>query len=204
MAVPGDDPVAVLVAAARGLDIRPRQWRWTHLSLCVRDAVHSINANYDYHTVPLCRRYVDLAGRHAPRLPVAEVGSVIGTEWEQPLSSFATWAHELGGERLANLLGGRQRASRHVTAPRKNYVEIGYASILLKHHIETFADATELLTDGVRLTAAEADLARVPGHGSGVWLDYLWMLIGNNERIKPDRMVLRWIAGHLGALRIPA
>jgi hypothetical protein len=43
----------------------------------------------------------------------------------------------------------------------------------------------------------DAALRRVPGDGAAaVRRNYLWMLIGNNDLIKPDRMILRWLHHH--------
>lgn len=63
--------IVAVVEAARGLTLAPRGDRWTHLPLCVLDAMYSINANYDWHTLPTVRRYAGLSGlsRPARRLP---------------------------------------------------------------------------------------------------------------------------------------
>lgn len=38
-------------------------------------------------------------------------------------------------------------------------------------------------------------LRKVPGEGAaGVRRGYRWMLVGDQQRVKPDRMVLRWLA----------
>lgn len=38
-------------------------------------------------------------------------------------------------------------------------------------------------------------LRKVPGEGAaGVRRGYLWMLVGDQQGVKPDRMVLRWLA----------
>ena len=88
------DHVGRLVEAAKSLTIQPRQYRWTHLSLCVLEAVYSIDANYDRVTVPLVRAYArgaESPGRpplRDPLLPVGRAREVIGTDREQPLSDF--------------------------------------------------------------------------------------------------------------------
>jgi hypothetical protein len=57
---------------------------------------------------------------------------------------------------------------------------------------------TTLLADPARLTAVEDGLCAVPGNGAAdVRLGYLWMLAGDDEHVKPDRMVLRWLTHHL-------
>lgn len=195
--MPTTDDVDVLTRTAAELTIEPRQKRWTHLSLCVLDAVYSIGANYDRTTVPLCKRYAEQIQLADPSVPFAEGNAVIGTDREQRLSTFATWVNGLGVESLAETLGNRQRTFRRKTAPYKSRAVIDYATILVQHNIETLNDAAGLLDNDDRLSAVEAALAQVPGHGSGARRDYLWMLVGDDYRIKPDSMVLRWIARHL-------
>jgi hypothetical protein len=187
-----------LSEAATELDIQPRPRRWTHLSLCVLDAVHSVNAHYDRVTVPLCRRYAKAAKLADPVLAPQDAHIVIGTDREQPLTAFATWAANLGEEGLAAALGNWQRTRSRKDAPLKTRADIGYAQVLVAHGIETLGAATELLGDDDRRLAVEADLAGVPGHGFGARRDYLWMLAGDDAHIKPDRMVLRWITRQLG------
>lgn len=195
--MPTTDDVAVLKQAAAELTIAPRQKRWTHLSLCVLDAVYSIGANYDRVTAPLCMRHAEQTHLADPSVPYADGNTVIGTDREQRLSTFSTWASSLGEHGLAEALGNRQRTYRRKTAPHKSRAVIDYTAILVQHKIETLNDAAALLNDDGRLSSVEADLAHVPGHGSGARRDYLWMLVGDDQRIKPDSMVRRWIARHL-------
>lgn len=41
-------------------------------------------------------------------------------------------------------------------------------------------------------------ISAIPGQGSGISLQYFWMLAGSDGLIKPDRMVLRFLAESLG------
>jgi hypothetical protein len=160
--------------------------------------VHSINTHYDRVTVPLCHRYATAAKLADPVLAPTEADTVIGTDREQPLTAFATWAADLGEKGLAAALGNWQRTRSRANAPLKARADIGYAQVLVAHGIDTLGAVTELLGDDDRRLAVEADLADVPGHGSGARQNYLWMLAGDDQHIKPDRMVLRWIARQLG------
>jgi hypothetical protein len=187
-----------LVEAAIELDIRPRRRRWTHLSLCILDAVHSMDAHYDRVTVPLCWRYAELADLADPLLDVDQAHLIIGTDREQPLAAFADWAADLGEVRLAGVLGSHHRTWRRQDAPYKTRADIEYSQILVAHGVDNLMAAAAMLTDDRRQRAVEADLARVPGHGSGARRDYLWMLVGDDQHIKPDRMVLRWVDHLLG------
>ncbi|MFI7384692.1 hypothetical protein [Streptomyces sp. NPDC049813] len=179
-----------VVVAAGHLTLEPRGRRWAHVSLCVLDAVFSINAHYERHTVPTCLRYAAWAGISVPlsvsaQLPVPE---------EQPLQDFVQHIQSHGGAAFsAEVLHNRQRTRASRDAPLKVEAARQYAEILMSHGTETLADANVLLADTDKLLAVEGDLARVAGHGSGARLAYLWMLLGDDGRIKPDRMVLRWL-----------
>ena len=77
----------------------------------------------------------------------------------------------------------------------KAEASILYAQVLSAHEVETLSDATSLLADPDKLAAVDADLAKVPGDGHhGIRRGYLWMLVGDDDRIKPDRMVRRWFS----------
>ncbi|MFF0042568.1 hypothetical protein ACFYRG_41260 [Streptomyces mirabilis] len=158
--------------------------------MCVLDAVFSINAHYERHTVPTCHRYAAWAGISVPlsgsaQLPVPD---------EQPLQSFVTHIQTHGEEAFSSeVLQNRQRTRANRDAPLKAEAARQYAELLVSHGIATLADANALLADLDELKAIERDLAGVAGHGSGARLAYLWMLLGDDSRIKPDRMVLRWL-----------
>lgn len=124
---PGDVPA--LVAAAGELVIRPRGDRWAHLSLCVLDAVFSINARYGG-VVRVCHRYADHAGLTVRVLPIADVGRVVGTVREEAVGAFAELGRQLGAERLAGqVLGNRGRTSTR-GGILKAQAAISYAEIL--------------------------------------------------------------------------
>ncbi|MFE5491926.1 hypothetical protein ACFQ7Z_18555 [Streptomyces virginiae] len=182
------DEVAQIVDRAIHLAREPRTRRWAHTSLCVLDAVFSINADYERHTAPTCHRYATWAGI-TPYLPAPD---------EQSLSRFVNDVQKTGVEAFSKqILRNRQRTRAHHDAPRKTEAALGYAEILVSHGVSTLADADALLADADRLEPVERALAGIPGHGSGARLSYLWMLVGADDRIKPDRMILRWLEGVL-------
>ncbi|WP_030768782.1 hypothetical protein [Streptomyces sp. NRRL F-2664] len=182
------DEVRQLVAAASGLPRERRGRRWAHTSLCVLDAVFSINADYDRHTAPTCHRYATWA-RIPPHLPAPD---------EQPLGRLVADIRKAGTETFsAEVLRNLQRTRAHPMAPRKTEAALRYAETLTFHGVHTLADADALLADADRLKTVEHALAGIPGHGSGARLSYLWMLLGADDRIKPDRMILRWLEAAL-------
>jgi hypothetical protein len=188
------DKISRVVAAAGQLKIKARGPRWAHASLCILDAVFSINAHYERHTVPTCHRYATWAGIAAPlsrsaQLPVLD---------EQPLQVLLTQFQACGEAHFAaRVLQNNQRTWANRRAPLKAEAARGYAEVLISHGVETLADANQLLAELDKLEIVEQDLASVAGHGSGARLAYLWMLLGDDSRIKPDRMVLRWLTAVL-------
>ncbi|WP_328541999.1 hypothetical protein OHT17_13940 [Streptomyces sp. NBC_00371] len=184
------DEVGRVVAGAEHLALKPRGSRWAHVALCVLDAVFSINAHYERHTVPTCHRYATWAGLSTPlsgstQLPVHD---------EQPLRDFVTHIQTHGEAVFSSqVLQNKQRTRANQSAPLKVEAAHRYAEILVSHGISTLADANALLADLDKLKVVEQALMNVAGHGSGARLAYLWMLLGDDSRIKPDRMVLRWL-----------
>ena len=56
-----------------------------------------------------------------------------------------------------------------------------FASILQKHGIDYFQQASVLINDA----ELKRDLGTVPGDASGARLQYFWILAGSDELIKP-------------------
>jgi hypothetical protein len=103
-----------------------------------------------------------------------------------------------GPEAFARLVDNRQR-----TSPRGGVLKAQaageYARVLSAHGVEHLAHVASVLTEPDRLAAVEADLASVPGHGwYGIRVAYLWMLAGDDDHVKPDRMVVGWLTKVMG------
>ncbi|MGW0022259.1 hypothetical protein ACWDUD_28430 [Rhodococcus sp. NPDC003382] len=185
-----DEVLVRLVTAVRELDPQPRQRRWVSASFCVLDAVFSIGAHYDRHVVPVVQRVAADFGVASPSVPI----SVRESADPVPLDSFLDRYRSV--DALLEVVKNRQNTSTR-GGIRKADAALRYAEVLCEHEVTTVDDARTLLTDGDRLDAVEAALRQVPGEGgSGVRRGYLWMLIGDQDTVKPDRMVLRWLARH--------
>ncbi|MHC6214681.1 hypothetical protein [Rhodococcus ruber] len=188
MSVPAD--LSPLIDAVRMLDLQPRRWQWVSLSLCVFDAVYSIGAHYDRHVLPVVRRVAADAGIEAASVPPPTTDLADPLPLEVFLDRYDTV------EALLEVTKNRQR-----TSPRGGILNaeavLRFATILHEHGIGTVHDARVLLTDPQRFETVDAQLHTVPGDGGfGVRRGYLWMLIGDEDTVKPDRMVLRWLARH--------
>jgi hypothetical protein len=176
-----------LAEAVAVLDPQPRERRWTSLSLCIADAVWSIGANYDQVVVPLVCKLAANSGVEQPTVPAQE-----------PTRADPLPLTRLTALTVDNLTGltNRQRTSTRNGILKSDAV-LRHTRVFAGHDVFTLPDAFELFIDTPRLDAVDAALRSIPGEGKfGVRRNYLWMLIGNGDLIKPDRMVLRWLAYH--------
>ena len=176
-----------MVTAAAGLDLQVRSRRWTSLSYCVLDAVWSISNRYDKIVVPLVRR---VAEANHDRSPVADAGTDLPAD-PLPLPTLLTRYPTADALRVVT---NAQRTSTKNGIP-KTEAALQYAGVLVEHGVTDLAAAVHLMTDLERWEAVDHALARIRGDGNGgVRRSYLWMLAGSDDLIKPDRMVLRWLA----------
>ena len=176
-----------LVDAVEGLDLQPRRQRWRSLSYCVLDAVWSIGALYDSVVAPLVWRVAAANGDSAPLISLSKGMPPDPLPLPELLRQYPDTS-------VLQALTNSQRTSPRAGIPKAD-AALRFARILVDHDVLELHKAEQLLTAQTRCELVDADLAIVPGDGiDGIRRGYLWMLIGNDELIKPDRMVLRWLA----------
>lgn len=184
-----DSTLSALAKAVQDLAPVPRQSTWSSLSLCVIDAVFSVGARYSSTE----RAVLNVASDCDVTVPI--VGCDIEFH-DDPLPVSRLLEHYPSGVQLAAAAKNRQRTSSR-GGILKAEATLRYAAVLAGHGIETIHDARALLGDPATLEAVERELRTVPGEGKfGVRLGYLWMLVGADDMVKPDRMVLRWLRLH--------
>ncbi|WP_308161609.1 hypothetical protein [Mycolicibacterium goodii] len=176
-----------MVEAVVTLDPQPRERRWVSLSLCIADAVWSIGAHYDNVVVPLVRKLAVNFGVNQPTVPM---GERLGPD-PLPLAELAG----VSVEELVSLTNRQNTSTR--SGIRKADAALRHIHAFRVHGVGDLSDAIVLFGDEERFAAVNADLRKIPGDGAhAVRRDYLWMLIGQDDLIKPDRMVLRWFRHH--------
>ncbi len=167
------------------------------MPVCVLDAVYSINARYTGVT-RVCDRYAEHEHLAPHLLPTVEAHTVIGTDAEQPVDALARLGHDLGPARLATQVFKHRGRTSTRGGVLKAEAATRYAEILANAGAHRISDVATLLGDRDRLDAVERDLRTVPGNGANdVRLGYLWMAAGDDQRVKPDRIVVRWLSTHL-------
>lgn len=176
-----------LVDAVVALDPQPRKQRWVSLSLCIVDAVWSIGAHYDNVVVSLVR---NLATEFGVEQPTVAMSEPIGID-PLPLIRLA----DLSVDELIQSTNWQNTSTRG--GIRKADAVLRHIHVFRSHGVTSLADAIALFAHEGRFAAVNKDLRAIPGEGAhAVRRDYLWMLIGQDDLIKPDRMVLRWLKKH--------
>ena len=104
----------------------------------------------------------------------------------------------LGVEGMADtVFQNRQRTSSR-SGILKSEAVLLYCRALTEAGVNTYADF-----DQERREYAEATILGLPGQSSGIAFDYFMMLAGDDNLIKPDRMVQRYVGSALKSDAIP-
>jgi len=182
----GAHPVAEIADAVERLSVQPRLRQWTSLSACVLDAVWSVGSHYDRVVVPLVHRVLE------PAAAGPLVAEAVPSADSHPLPRLLTRFQD--GEALAAAANNRQRTSTR-NGVTKAEAAVGFARTLVGHGVLGLEDLPRLLADQESWSGVDRALSRLPGEGQyGVRRSYFWMLCGVEGLIKPDRMVMRWLA----------
>lgn len=193
----GMDVIPRISAAVIRLDPRPRQYRWTSLTYCIVDAVWSLGSDYDAVVIKMVN---NVASVFDDRSPTILAKSALPKD-PVPLKRFLERFQQT--ESLIEVTNRQLTSTRN--GARKAEVVRQQAMRLHDAGVDTLADAQELLDDPARTEEVDRALVGLPGDGQyGIRRGYFWMLVGDESRVKPDRMVLRWLRAHGSEARDPA
>jgi hypothetical protein len=183
-----DSSIALVVRACAELLNPATEWKPFagypgSLALCVLDAIWSVNARY-----PIVRGVIQRY-RNQRRFQ--------GNPDEDGLPELLAVYDAVGGVgSFIDQVGTRNRVSTHPGAMYKGEAVFRAATGL--HDLGVDTTEQFLLADGAPLGEQAKDAwCAIPGQGSGVSWRYLRMLAGLPD-VKPDRMVIRFLASALG------
>jgi hypothetical protein len=189
------DVAAVADLCRRRLELGPdarlgREYFYASLPLCVIDAVFSINTRY--------AAVENDVGRVCERLGLARFAAVSGVHparsAQLSISEFLGRVETSTIDELASqLFGNRQRTSTRNGILKADAV-LRFARVLQAGRVEHLQDTVGL---GERADV-EAGVRRIAGQSSGLSWRYFLMLSGDDTRVKPDRMIRRFLARALG------
>lgn len=186
-------PIDTLAAALkRDLPLAHARWapefRYQHLALAVIDAIWSIGVRYEG-VRAVVSRYARDRGLRLYR----EGRALPDRAAQGPLDDLVACHKAYGLEGMVSeVYQNRQR-----TASRSGILkaEAVYQAtrVLLDHDIHTFQDAMAR-----RSPQLAARFLAIPGQASGRSFEYWQMLAGDDELVKADRHLLRYLEGVMG------
>jgi hypothetical protein len=164
---------------------------WTSLPLSVIDSVWSLGSKHESQVVPLITRFCH---SHTPHWA--------GTTASKPTSDVKPTLREfvdIIGHRLRTghsyetLFGNRQRTSSRNGILKAEAVH-EFALSLLASGINNFSD----LRDSSKIEEAETRVKEIPGQRSGLSFKYFLMITGEDDYVKPDTQIRRYVSDALG------
>ena len=168
------------------------EYRYASLPLCVVDAVFSIGVRYTS-TQKVVSNLCDYTGwaRFASSREARGSGA-------HGLTDLMTLFDTLGIEGMADTVFQKRQRTSSRSGILKSEAVLLYCRALTEAGINYFDEF-----DQNRREYAEAIILGLPGQSSGIAFDYFMMLAGDDNLIKPDRMVQRYVGNALKLDAIP-
>lgn len=156
------------------------EYGYASLPLCVIDAVYSIGALYAS-TWQTVLRFCEFFGFSYVEDPLK-------------MSEFLDLYRQYGDEGMANqVYQNRQRTSTR-NGILKSAAVRRFGEVLAGFGVESKSEMEQVLGEA----PFEAAIQEIPGQRSGISLRYFYMLAGDDNFIKPDRMVNRFVFRAVG------
>lgn len=187
-----DKLVAYIRSTLKDLNAAPTDaaYEYASVPLCAVDAVFSIGVRYESTE----RTVTEFCARHRWQRDGR------GREKEHTITEFLNilCQYENRWENMADhVFRNRQRTSSR-SGILKAEATYRFAKVLQKFGVETFAD---VLNSGLRTDLRQA-IKAIPGQASGLSYSYFMILAGNQDGVKADRMVTRFVADALGVRNV--
>jgi hypothetical protein len=165
---------------------------YSSMALCVVDAVYSIGVKYAgvKNVVKSFQNYkkVEIENIHRSR-----VQSLSDYNSTYTLGNFISLLEENEPEYNAkNIFKNSQRTSTRNGILKAEAVLL-FAKSLHNHNIIDFRSLIKIDVNDKTLRLAECEIKEIPGQKSGISFQYFLMLAGDDNQIKPDRMVIRFL-----------
>ncbi len=167
------------------------EYYYRSLPFCIIDAVYSLAARYSS-TRNTVIHFCNVQGlqrlrpKGSPYPEISEQYSV--QQFEGLLSHYSDY-----GRIAAELFDNRQRTSTKNGILKAEAVH-RFTRVLLRHQVNYFQDIPTV----IRSEQFDSEIRSIPGQTYGTSLTYFFMLSGEENLVKPDRMVLRFLGRAIG------
>ena len=166
------------------------EYYYDSLPQCIIDAVYSIRANYAA-TRNTVIRYCN--ARRIPRLS-SPLGNCSDSHTvNQLLTNISPY---VGTDFGATGLFGNHQLTSNRSGILKAEAVYHFATILANNGIQTLSDIRN--ASDTTISAIESGIKTIPGQKSGISFSYFLMLSGDDNHMKIDRWLLRFVGDALG------
>ncbi len=160
----------------------PEEYNYSCLPLCILDAIFSIGVNY--------KSVENVVSRFCEKNSIEKYGT---QKQEYTISEFCRYIESIGIDSFKNdILQNRQLTSSISGIPKAEAV-YQVADLFKNNGIETKSDFNTKLTDEI-----ESEYKNIKGQTSGISLNYLKMLAGCDDLVKPDRHIMNFFIQEYG------
>ncbi|QDP41953.1 hypothetical protein [Radiobacillus deserti] len=162
----------------------PDEYYYSSLPLCVIDSVFSIGVRYEgvRNTVTRFCRFFSL-NKERSGTEIPEEGEQYSIE--QYLHSFEKMGLDTF---VAEIFKNKQRTSP-TNGILKAEAVYRFCKVLHRYGVNYLQDVTKVYGN----EEFEREIKAIPGQKSGISLVYFYMLAGDDQWIKPDRMIVRFL-----------
>lgn len=165
----------------------PDEYYYAHLPCCIIDAVFSIGVRYSS-TRNVVIRYCEYL--EIDRIRNNRNSEYPLREYQNSVDDLLNLYHTKGVDYITQkVFQNKQRTSSNNGILKTEAVK-HFASVLKTYNINHFQDL-DIIENNLRFSE---DIKKIKGQSSGISLKYFLMLSGNENLVKPDRMLKRFIA----------
>lgn len=164
------------------------EYYYSNLPYCVIDSIFSIGVRYGG-----VQNVIKNVASKLNIRPSAIFKDGIRQD-EITTSEFLTLIKDWTGEEAAKELYKNNQRTSTSNGILKAAAVRQFLEVLTDHKVERFEDIEKVFGN----SAFEANIKSIKGQSSGISLKYFYMLAGNEDMIKPDRMILRFLEEILG------
>ena len=162
----------------------PDEYFYTSVVQCVIDAVFSIGVRYEG-VRNVVRRFSEYAAIEMKR----EGSQFPSVELQYTVDDFLNDIEVQGIQTYANLVFKNKQKTSTRSGILKTEAVYEFCKVLKTHGVQTLQDVQKLYVDA----SFETEIKTIPGQKSGISLVYFYMLAGEDTKVKPDRMIVRFL-----------
>jgi hypothetical protein len=164
------------------------EYKYSSLALCVIDSVFSIGVRYE--------GVKNVIRNVSTKLGISAIIQIADGSHDNEIetSDFLSKISHLTVEAMATDLYKNMQRTSTSKGILKAEAALSFIRILIKYKVEKFTDIPKVFND----REFEHEVKSIKGQSSGISLKYFYMLAGNGDMIKPDRMIMNFLQETLG------